>query len=317
MTLKPPYNRPLCIQSHHSGNYSLVMDAFLLGCKGVMISKDELMSIDPKLINAPIIIRGLPMMIKLKSFMDDNNLDYYFIDTGYIGNYPKKKYHRVTKNAMQAKHVIKRPPDRIRDICDLKVRPWSTKGSKILLCPPSAKSLIYYADSKNIMKKHGGSYQDAVKNWVKRTCKELKRHTDRPIEIRYKPRPKKDRRKSPFKECVLNNVFATVTFNSIVAVESIVNGIPAFVCAENAASPVALSDISKIETPLYPNRHAWLRHLAYCQFSLWDFYNGFAWKIATNTESRKDKKRRAKAKKDKSGYKYNEYREWIKEKKPK
>ena len=79
-----------------------------------MSSKDELMSIDPKLINAPKIIRGLQRMIKLKSFMDDNNLDYYFIDTGYIGNYPKKKYHRVTKNAMQAKHVIKRTPDQIK-----------------------------------------------------------------------------------------------------------------------------------------------------------------------------------------------------------
>jgi len=71
-----------------------------------------------------------------------------------------------------------------------------------------------------------------------------------------------------------------VTFNSNAAVESIFNGIPAFVTAPvHAAKPVAGTDLKKIDSPFYPNndlRHAWACHLAYGQFHINEIRSGLA-----------------------------------------
>jgi hypothetical protein len=186
---------------------------------------------------------------------------------------------------MQVSGVIKRPPDRLNGIENLEILPWSKSGRKILICPPSGKSLDLFYDEVTIQRKYGGSLEEAVQNWIKRTIKKIRKYTDRPIDIRYKPKDKFERRgTNTFKECVLNDVFATVTFNSIVAAESIVNGIPAFVCAENAASPMSLSDLSRINNPIYPDRGDWLNHLAYSQFTKDEMESGLTWKILNNLE---------------------------------
>jgi hypothetical protein len=59
-------------------------------------------------------------------------------------------------------------------------------------------------------------------------------------------------------------------------------GIPAFTLVTNAASPVALQDLSKIETPYYPTmdeRYAWASHLAYGQFHVSELKDGSALRI--------------------------------------
>ena len=268
--------------SHHKDG---VTRAFSTGCSGVIMSVDEVMSMES--IKSPIVIRGLRNMTLLKPIIESKNIDFYFIDTGYFGNYPKKKFHRVTKNATQ--QVIlnsKRGSERLDLIGDLKVLRWKKKGKKILLCPPSAKSILYYYGERRLRKKYKGSPQLAVKMWTDSTIKKLSKHTSRPIEIREKPRDKVQRYwKDPFRERVLDDIFATVTFNSIVAVESIINGVPAFVCAENAAKPVAKMDLTEIEDPAYFKRKKWLRSLSYCQFTADEMASGLAWSILTNDRS--------------------------------
>jgi hypothetical protein len=58
------------------------------------------------------------------------------------------------------------------------------------------------------------------------------------------------------------------------------NGIPAFTLAPcNAASPVASQDLSKIDTPYYPDAdklYAWVCHLAYGQFHNSELISGAA-----------------------------------------
>jgi hypothetical protein len=58
------------------------------------------------------------------------------------------------------------------------------------------------------------------------------------------------------------------------------NGIPAFTLAPcNAASPVASQDLSKIDTPYYPDSdklYAWACHLAYGQFHNSELVSGTA-----------------------------------------
>jgi len=55
--------------------------------------------------------------------------------------------------------------------------------------------------------------------------------------------------------------------------------VPVFTLAPNAAAPVALQDLSQIETPYYPDRdklYAWASSLAYGQVHIDEMKNGSA-----------------------------------------
>jgi hypothetical protein len=62
-----------------------------------------------------------------------------------------------------------------------------------------------------------------------------------------------------------------VTYNSIAAAEAVSYGIPAFALAPTVAAPVVSNDLSKIETPYYPDSefvYRWASSLAYGQYNL-------------------------------------------------
>jgi hypothetical protein len=81
----------------------------------------------------------------------------------------------------------------------------------------------------------------------------------------------------------LEQAHCVVTFNSNAAIESIINGVPAFVLSPvHAAKPVANTNLSNIEKPFYPDTdllHKWLRNLAYQQFHNSELENGSALRI--------------------------------------
>jgi hypothetical protein len=86
------------------------------------------------------------------------------------------------------------------------------------------------------------------------------------------------------KELKAQSVFLSepVAFNSIAAMESIAYGVPAFVSVPCAASPLALTDLSQISKPFYPDEMLVKKHccsLAYGQFTGEEISNGTAWKI--------------------------------------
>jgi hypothetical protein len=78
-------------------------------------------------------------------------------------------------------------------------------------------------------------------------------------------------------------VHAVVTFNSVAAVESILAGVPAFVLApSHVAEPVANRDLSKIDTPFYPDPDllmAWCHSMAYGQYHVRELKNGTAFRM--------------------------------------
>jgi len=49
---------------------------------------------------------------------------------------------------------------------------------------------------------------------------------------------------------------------------------------------MGLTDLSSIETPVYPDRDKWLAHLAYCQFSFEEMRSGAAWRMLLEWEDR-------------------------------
>ena len=113
------------------------------------------------------------------------------------------------------------------------------------------------------------------------TIKIIKKHTDMEIIIREKGSRSARHHHSIF-DALDEGVFATVAFNSIAALESVIYGIPAFITVPCAASPLTLTDLSKIATPFYPDESLVQQHcasLAYGQFTGEEIASGRAWEI--------------------------------------
>ena len=75
-----------------------------------------------------------------------------------------------------------------------------------------------------------------------------------------------------------------VTHSSNIAVEAAISGIPVFVSSTSACEPIGLTDFSKIESPIYPDREAWLAHLSYSQFYFEEFEDGSFFEIMRKFE---------------------------------
>ena len=77
----------------------------------------------------------------------------------------------------------------------------------------------------------------------------------------------------------LNNCHAVVTHNSTACIDSCVRGVPTFVTSDLAlAWPVANKDLSKIESPEYPERDQWVYDLGYKQWTEQEIKDGTVFK---------------------------------------
>jgi hypothetical protein len=211
--------------------------------------------------------------------------DFYYMDTGYFGNFispgnpgGRKLFHRIVKNDLQKHWLENRPDDRWHEICKIDPRyqwkGWKKKGKKILVIVPNRKSCVFYGYDTD-------PYINGEKPWLMNTIETIKKHTDMEIVIREKGSRSSRQHHSIF-DALDEGIFATVAFNSIAALESVIYGIPAFVTVPCAASPLALTDLSRITTPFYPDESLVQQHcasLAYGQFTGEEIANGTAWKL--------------------------------------
>ena len=124
------------------------------------------------------------------------------------------------------------------------------------------------------------------KKWCEEVVSEIQKYSDRPIIFRPHPLAKKaipeingtilttaDTIKEDFKNC-----WATVAFNSNSSVESVLEGIPSFVCDEGSmAWDVSNKDFSLLENPGVFQRKQWAYNLAYSQWTLGEMMNGETW----------------------------------------
>jgi len=225
--------------------------------------------------NIPLILRGMAKR-KAVAICEKQRRDFFYIDTGYIGNLGKKKnWHRIVKNGMQ--HSQPRydlPDDRFNKIIgnnkQLKFpNRWKKSGTTILLVTPSSKPCLFYGINRQ--------------QWIDQTIGELQKHTDRPIIVREKGRrSQRTGSNSIYNQIVDDKVFAVVTYNSIAATEAIGYGIPAFTLAPNIADTFCLKDLSKIETPLYADCEQvvkWQHWIGYGQFTREEMQDSSALKI--------------------------------------
>ena len=249
------------------------VNMFALGSGGRVINSDDFVFDDSE---DPVVLRGiLKKKIMQKCWLYGR--DFYFIDTGYFGNQRyhlnpmgSKFWHRIVKNDLQhGREIIERPDDRWRRLA-MNIEPWKKPGSKILIAKPDEKPMKFYDMD--------------LENWLEETIATIKQYTDRPIVVRERVKSRNDRIiTNTLKEALQDDVHCLVTFNSNSATESILCGVPAFTLApQQAAMPVPEQDLSKIDTPYYPDMdkiRAWVNHLAYCQFHINELKDGTAWRI--------------------------------------
>jgi hypothetical protein len=208
---------------------------------------------------------------KLIRECQEKNHTFYYMDSGYVGNYKStanphgwKLYHRIVKNDVQHNKIIDRPDDRWRKL-DYPIFK-RKQGNHILLVTPSEKPCKFYGIDRD--------------SWVNETVAEIKKHTDRPIVIRDKAVRQQRITKTIFED--LENCHALVTYQSIAAIESVLYGVPAFTLAPTAADTVCDKDLILIETPTQQDKdkiYKWACHLAYGQFHIDEFKNGIAWRL--------------------------------------
>lgn len=245
--------------------YDPILQNFILGAGG-QISTWDIVEQGTQ----PVLLRGITKRKQMRGCREQGR-DFYYIDTGYFGNGRKKSLHRVTKNNMQnVGPVIDRPGDRFEatGVSLTKFR----GGSKILLCPPSAKVMVFYDLD--------------LDKWIADTIETIKQHTDRDIVIRLKKGRSERVTTDTMAMALSQDIHCMVTFNSIAATESLLLGKPAFTLGPNAAQSLCLSDLSKIENPYIPTLdevHKWASHLAYCQFTEPEMRSGLAWSIVSET----------------------------------
>ena len=239
---------------------------------------------------SPCVFRGITRIETIKQCLD-NNIDFYYIDTGYMGCYPNKNWHRFTKNNFQTlDHLNYKQLDFLTDVKKLKERfanvmkvqydsykpKKPVKGENILIIPPSAKVLKCLT-----LNGHVNFTQEEYINYV---SKEIKKYTDKKIIVRQKPnRDERTTKGGNLQYQLVNDkIHCLVAFNSIAAFEAIQSGYPAITLGPNAASFLSEKEIKNIENPYFADDDKIREHSLYlsaCQFNKEEFRNGYAVKM--------------------------------------
>jgi len=245
-------------------NFDGVLENFSIGSKGFLSSWDI-----EENTTSPLIIRGVGGSSQLAiRHCWKTGRDFYAVDTGYFGNGKHKIWHRITHNNLQhLGPIVERPFDRLKTI-GYKFKKF-TPGKKILICPPSEKIMQLFD-------------QPSPEEWTKQTVEQLKKFTDRPIEVRLKPIRSERVSNNTIEQALDNNVHCLVTYNSIAATEAIMNGKPAIALGPNSAHVIcnsSLSDVENLNIPSQDEVESYMAHLSYCQFNREEMMNGYAWKI--------------------------------------
>ena len=169
---------------------------------------------------------------------------------------------------------------------NINLRPWRTQGDHVLLC----------------LQRDGGWSMGGVEvlDWAMKIILQLRRYTNRPIRIRAHPGDKRAKKYCDrlIKLCAgrkllnvelsaldtslehdLKNCWAVVNHNSSPAVGAAIEGIPVFVTdpERSQVREIAETRLDKIETPIVPDRDAWIQRLSQFHWSHQELRDGTAW----------------------------------------
>lgn len=246
--------------------------------ESLVLGSNGKLTIDPSDTSKPLVVRGVIKRDHVNECIKTGR-DFYYIDTGYLGNFVspgnpsgKKLWHRVVKNENQHSTIRDVPSDRWEKLIEqdpsLAWSGWKNYDKKILLVMPNPKACKYY----------GIDYD----TWVKETEETIKEHINLPVEVRIKGSRSERVKEYTIYDALDSGTYATVTMNSMAAMESIVHGVPAFVSVPCAAGPLASNDLAQLSNPYMPDPKQIERQcksLAYGQFTLDEIQDGTAYDL--------------------------------------
>ena len=208
--------------------------------------------------------------------------EWWFVDTGYLSSqitrYPEpmindydKTYFRIIKGGIHTNKFSATTPDRrnklIKQGIDAEFKGWKDNGEYILLCP-SSPMVCYYINNLT------------QEDWLKQVGEEIRKHTDRPIKMRNKPRPSNEFWGTDIKDD-LKNAWCVVTNMSLAAIDGVLNMTPAFTHQKHVASLIT-GQHELVERPYKPEREKveeWLNMVANHQFTIQEIEDGLAFDI--------------------------------------
>ena len=170
----------------------------------------------------------------------------------------------------------------------LKLKPWRTNGTYILICGQHNKSLQW-------------QHMLPMSNWFLNTYDEIRKHTERPILFRPHPRCRLEHierglkyvtRQEPKQiantyddfDMGFDDVHCTISWSSNPGIHSVINGVPAFVSTHSLAYPVAndIDFLHDIEQPMMPDRQQWLNDYAHTEYTVEEISQGIPLKHLTS-----------------------------------
>ena len=217
-----------------------------------------------------------------RSLIVDSNLFLYADKTNHL-HYLRYSFDGVfpTTGFYFDKDIDPTRWEQISRDLGISLKPWRTQGNHILIC----------------LQRNGGWSMRGldVIQWMNSTILEIRRYSKRPIVVRPHPGDKKINgylkvnhksvsisTKTDLRED-LHNAWATVVYNSSPSVASIIEGVPAFLTdpqpQHSQSTPVANTDISRIEDPLLVDRQLWIERLSMCHWKFDELKSGAAWKF--------------------------------------
>jgi hypothetical protein len=164
------------------------------------------------------------------------------------------------------------------------LQPWKDTGNKII-----------------ILGQHHTSEQWAgmpsMDKWFENQIQEIRKHTDKVIEIRPHPRnpiglnvkkysnvsikyPIMDKATiddTDFKK-TLNDAWAVVNYSSNPAMEAVINGVPVFVSEDSLCHEVGNTSFENINNPTKPDRQNWAYKLSYTEWFANEIAEGKPWR---------------------------------------
>lgn len=158
-------------------------------------------------------------------------------------------------DSFQMRKIRDVPRDRF-DKLKIPLEPWQRGGRHIVMLAPTPTYQKFHA----------------IEGWFEATLRALATVTDRQIVVRFKDSKRSLQADLAGAHCVVAN-------GSIAATEAAILGYPVFDNPESAAALVGLTDIRRIEAPIYPDRDRWVRSLAYSQFDETELTNGVLWRL--------------------------------------
>lgn len=242
-------------------------DAFTIGSNGKIVSVEEALNSDPSI---PLCWAGSHKETLYYHCLEQKR-NFFNLDTGYFGNTKRKEFIRVSINNFQnCNPISQKPSDRWADL-NISISSLS-RGSSIVVVPP---------DYKKLKSLKLGSEEE----WVDGILTNIKKYTDRPIRVRYRPTSRNDRIVSDtFYDYITDNTWCVVGHSSNALVEAAMVDIPVIALGHSATKslyPHSLSEIESINPVNLELKQSWLNHLSYSQFTREELLSGLAWKLLT------------------------------------